>query len=142
LSVQQQLFCFCFPLFFGRSPFFGLIAFFATGLSVLYRPAPADFSFLLYLFSKKSMSKPFSKKSTKISMSVFPRFSGLYRVLRCFAAIRVQCTNKSVLQKNLVERFLPKKCFFVDFVLSRFWAFLGEGSSKTPLKKKIEKNWI
>jgi hypothetical protein len=27
-----------FPLFFGRSPFFGFITSFATGLSVLYRP--------------------------------------------------------------------------------------------------------
>jgi hypothetical protein len=37
-SAAALCFVFCFPLFFGRSPFFGFIAFFATGLSVLYHP--------------------------------------------------------------------------------------------------------
>jgi hypothetical protein len=34
-ATPRPLFCFCFPLFFGRSLFFGFIAFFAIGLSVL-----------------------------------------------------------------------------------------------------------
>jgi hypothetical protein len=37
-AAPRPLFCFYFPLFFGRGLFFGFIAFFVTGLSVLYRP--------------------------------------------------------------------------------------------------------
>jgi hypothetical protein len=33
----------------------------------------------------------------------------------------------------------PKILFFFTFFLVRFWAFLGEGSSKTRLKKKMQK---
>jgi hypothetical protein len=44
-SVQQQplglCFVFVFLCFFGRSPFFGFIAFFVACLSVLYHPAVA-----------------------------------------------------------------------------------------------------
>jgi hypothetical protein len=35
-AAPRPLFCFCFPLFFGRSPFLGFIAFFATGLLVCF----------------------------------------------------------------------------------------------------------
>jgi hypothetical protein len=45
-------------------------------------------------------------------------------------------------KRILLEHFLqksnrqkPETVFFLDFVLSRFWALLGEGSKKTPLKK-------
>jgi hypothetical protein len=53
-------------------------------------------------------------------------------------------TTRNVLQKNRVEKLLQKirtkiqNRFFLDFFLSRFWAFLGEESSKTP--QKISKN--
>jgi hypothetical protein len=40
--TSRPLFCFCFLLFFGRSPFFGFIAFFITGLSVLYHPVLSE----------------------------------------------------------------------------------------------------
>jgi hypothetical protein len=50
-------------------------------------------------FCKKSMSKQFPKKSTKISMSVFPRLPLFYRVFGFFSAMGVQKgTTKNVLQ--------------------------------------------
>jgi hypothetical protein len=58
-------------------------------------------------------------------------------------------TNESsvmgVLQKQSCRKVFTKnstknpKPIFRRFCLSRFWAFLGEESSKTPLKKKSEK---
>jgi hypothetical protein len=48
--------------------------------------------------------------------------------------------QKTFCKKNRVEKFLQKNRqkiqnrFLSPFVLSRFWAFLAEGSSKTPLK--------
>jgi hypothetical protein len=89
---------------------------------------------------KKSMSK--TKKIDKVSMSKFSRSLLLYRVFGCFSAIGVQKHNKKVLQKNKknrVEKFAQKNhFFFLDLVLSRFGAFLGEGSSKTPQKISIK----
>jgi hypothetical protein len=49
-------------------------------------------------------------------------------------------TTKNVLQKNRAEKFLQKKStknpkpIFSRFCFLRFWAFLGEGSSKTQQK--------
>jgi hypothetical protein len=89
------------------------------------------------------MSEKKSEKTTKISMSVFPRLFLFYRVFGCFSAMRVQKRHKKRLPKNRVEKFLQKNRqkiqtrFFLDFLLSRFWAFLGEGSSKT--RQKISK---
>ena len=52
------------------------------------------------------MSKTFSekilRKSTKISMSVFPRLFWFYRVIRCFLAMGVQ--------KHYKKRFTKKSC--------------------------------
>jgi hypothetical protein len=53
----------------------------------------------------------------------------------------VQKRNKKRFTKKSCRKVFTKKStniqnrFFLDFVLSRFWAFLGEGSSKTPLKQ-------
>jgi hypothetical protein len=50
--------------------------------------------------------------------------------------------QKTFYKKNRVEKFLQKirpktqNRLFLDFFLSRFWAFLDEGSSKTRFKKK------
>jgi hypothetical protein len=52
----------------------------------------------------------------------------------------VQKHHKKRLTKNRVERLLQKSTkqnktvFFLGFVLSRFWAFFGEASSKTRIK--------
>jgi hypothetical protein len=58
----------------------------------------------------------------------------------------VQRHYKNLLQKKSCRKVFNKKFdqksktdFFLDFVLSRFWAFLGEGSSKTPHKKYQQK---
>ena len=40
--------------------------------------------------------------------------------------------SKTFYQK--IDKKIPNR-FFLDFLLSRFWAFLGEGSSKTRFKK-------
>jgi hypothetical protein len=50
-------------------------------------------------------------------------------------------TGGEALQKSACRKVFTKKStrspnrLFLDFFLSRFWAFLGEGSSKTLLKK-------
>jgi hypothetical protein len=50
--------------------------------------------------------------------------------------------QKTFCKKDRVEKVLQKvqNRLFLDFVLSRFWAFVGEGSSKTRLKKYHKKN--
>jgi hypothetical protein len=99
-----------------------------------------------HIFAKSPCRKPFPKKSTKISMSVFPR---LFFCFIAFSGVsqrwEFKNTTKNVLQKNRVEKFLQKirpkiqNQFSPGFVLSRCWAFLGEGSSTARLKniKKI-----
>jgi hypothetical protein len=88
------------------------------------------------------MPKTFPKISTKISMSVFPRLFLFYRVFGCFSAMGVQKHyKKTFCKKNHVEKFLQKirpkiqNRLILEKKLSRFWAFLDEGSSKTRLKK-------
>jgi hypothetical protein len=107
----------------------------------------------LKYFCKKSMSKTFPspcrklfpKKSTKISMSGFPRLFLFYRPFRRSSAAGVQNYSKKRFAKNRVERFLQKnrqkiqnRCF-LDFVLSRFWVFSMRGVQKHN-KKNIENN--
>jgi hypothetical protein len=59
----------------------------------------------------------------------------------------VQKHYKKHFTKNRVYKKIDKKIpnrFFLDFVLSRFLAFLGEGSSKTrqtDLGKKSDQPW-
>jgi hypothetical protein len=90
------------------------------------------------IFTKKSMSKTFSKISTKNSMSVFPRLFLFYRVFGCFSAMAVQKHYKKRFTKEIVSKSFYKKFdktsktdFLSIFFFSRFWAFLDEGSSKT-----------
>jgi hypothetical protein len=78
------------------------------------------------------MSKTFSeknlRKSTKKSMSVFPR---LFFVLSRFQVLLSDGSSKA-LQKtfyNKIDQKIPNR-FFLDLFLSCFWAFLGEGSLK------------
>jgi hypothetical protein len=70
-------------------------------------------------------------------MSVFPRFFWFIAFSGVFQRWEVKKTTKNVLQKSRVEKCFKKidqksktNCFS-SFSLSRFWAFLGEGSSKT-----------
>jgi hypothetical protein len=70
-------------------------------------------------------------------MSVFPRrFLGFYRVFGCFAA--TSDGNSETHYKKRFAKTVDKKsktdfCRFLFYHV--FWAFLGEGSSKTSLKK-------
>jgi hypothetical protein len=61
-----------------------------------------------------------------------------YLVFGCFSAMGVQKHYKKRFAKKIVSKSFYKKFdqksktdFFSNFVLSRFWAFLDEGSSKT-----------
>jgi hypothetical protein len=89
-------------------------------------------------FGKTSVSKTFPKISTKISMSVFPRLPLFYRVFGCFLAMGVQKHYKKRFTKKIASKSFLKKIdhksktdFFSNLLLSRFWAFFGDGSSKT-----------
>jgi hypothetical protein len=63
--------------------------------------------------------------------------------------MRVQKHNNKRFTKKMCRKVFTKKSektqnrLFLDFVLSRFWAFLGEGSSKTRPKyrKKTDLPW-
>jgi hypothetical protein len=116
-----------------------------------YLPTTFLFSSILFLgefkntikkIAKSPCRKPFPKQSGEKSMSVFPR---LFFCFIAFSGVsqrrEFKNTNKKVLQKNRFEKFLQKKrrkiqnqCF-LHFLLSRFLAFIGEGSSKTLLKQ-------
>jgi hypothetical protein len=61
----------------------------------------------LMFFAKSPCRKLSPNKSTKISMSVFPRLFWLYRVFRCFSAMGVQKHYKKGFAKQIVfEKFL------------------------------------
>jgi hypothetical protein len=60
-------------------------------------------------FGKKSVSKTFSKISTKISMSVFPRLFLFYRIFGCFSATGVQKHHKKRVAKKIVSKSFYKK---------------------------------
>jgi hypothetical protein len=80
------------------------------------------------------MSKTFPekilKKSTKTSMSVFPRLFVFYRVVTCFLATGVQKHHQKKSFYTKTDKKIPNR-FFLDFFYHFFLAFLGEGSSKT-----------
>jgi hypothetical protein len=74
-------------------------------------------------------------------MTVFPRLFLFYRVFGCFSAMGVQKHYKKrfakkIMSKRFYKKFeqKPKTDFFSKTFLSRFWAFLDEGSSKTRQK--------
>jgi hypothetical protein len=87
------------------------------------------------------MSKTFPLFFSDVSFS--STFFWFYRVFGCFSAIRVKKHHKTFCIK-LVSKSLHKKLdknlkpIFFSIFFSRFWAFLGEGSSKTR-QKDIEK---
>jgi hypothetical protein len=94
---------------------------------------------------QKAHVKNFSREnSQKIDKNFDVSFSSIfflfYRVFRCFLAMGVQKHYKKRLTKKSCRQKIPNR-FFLDFLLSRFWAFLGEGSSKTRLKNLPKKIW-
>jgi hypothetical protein len=92
----------------------------------------------------ETFSEKILRKLTKTSMSVFPRFFSVllrFQVLLIDSAMGVQKHHKKHFTKKIVSKSFYKKIdknpkpIFSRFCLSRFWAFLGEGSSKTRPKK-------
>jgi hypothetical protein len=81
-----------------------------------------------------------------MSISVFLDFFGFIAFFWCFSAMGVQKHHKKRFTKQIVSKSFSKKSTkksktdFSRFVLLSFWAFLGEGSSKTRLKN-LEKIW-
>jgi hypothetical protein len=97
-------------------------------------------------FAKSPCRKIFPKKSTKISMTVFPRLFLFYRVFGCFSAMGVQAKTlqKMFCKKNRVEKFVQKnrpkiqnRCF-LDFLYHFFGRFWVRGVQKH--EKKISEN--
>jgi hypothetical protein len=93
----------------------------------------------IFAFYKKSMPKTFPKQ---IDKKFDVRFSSFFfnRVFGCFSAMSYK---KIALQKDRVgcrkvfsnkNRQKIQNRFFSIYFLSCFWAFLGEGSLKTPQK--------
>jgi hypothetical protein len=86
------------------------------------------------------MSKTFSKISTK---NFDVSFSSTFFVLSRFRVFLSDGSSKTLpktfCKTNRVEKFLQKirpkiqNRLFLEFCLSRFWAFLDEGSSNPPL---------
>jgi hypothetical protein len=91
-------------------------------------------------FCKKSMSKNFPKKIDKNFDVRFSSAFSFYRVFGFFSAMGVQKHYKKRFAKIVSKSFYKKpqikksKPIFSRFFSSRFWAFLGEGSSKSPQK--------
>ena len=95
-----------------------------------------------HIFAKRPCRKLFPKQSTKFSMSVFPRFPLFLSRFQVFLGNE---SSKTLPKQNFAKQSCRKvftkkstkivnRCFF-RFVLSRFWAFLCEGRSKTPHTK-------
>jgi hypothetical protein len=90
--------------------------------------------------------KDYAKKIDKTLMSVFPRLLLFYRGSGVSQRWEFQSTAKNVLRKESCRKVFTQKIdqksktdFSTAFVLSRLWAVLGEGSSKTPVKTYIGK---
>jgi hypothetical protein len=93
---------------------------------------------------KKSMSKTFSEKILRKSTKIRCRFSSTSFVLLRFQVFLCDGGSKTLpkrfYKKNVSKSFYKKidpkipNRFFLGFILSRFWAFLGEGTLKTRLK--------
>jgi hypothetical protein len=84
-----------------------------------------------HIFTKSPCRKLFPKKSIKCSMSVPPRL--FYRGFGCFSAMGFQKHKKKrfakeIVSKSFYQKIVIKRDFLSAFVLSRFWAFRGEGS--------------
>jgi hypothetical protein len=82
----------------------------------------------------ENFSQNFDKKFD-VSFSSTSFVSSHFRVF--FSDGSPKTLQKTFYKKNRVEKFLQKirpklqNRLFLDFFLSRFWAFLGKGSSKT-----------
>jgi hypothetical protein len=90
-------------------------------------------------FCKKSIVETFPNKTDKDFGCQFFLVFFVLGGFGCFSAMGVKKTQQKTFYKKKSTKitfcfitFYKKKN--LGFVLSRFWAFLGEGSSKTPYK--------
>jgi hypothetical protein len=83
----------------------------------------------------------FRKNSQKIDKNFDVTFSSTFFVSSRFQVLLSDGSSQTLQKKfykkivsksfyKKIDKTIPNR-FFIDFVLSRFWAFLGEGSSKT-----------
>jgi hypothetical protein len=104
------------------------------------------------LYNLSGVSRQEELKNTNIfARSLFPNKSTiLFLFFRCFRAFfsdgSSKTLQKTIYKKNRAEKFLQKKRQksknrISSILLSRFLAFLGEGSSKTPYKISKNKIW-
>jgi hypothetical protein len=94
-----------------------------------FQPAPGTSN----MMPSTSAASPAAAYNTGKSSGFF----GFYRVSGVSQRWEFKNTTKNVVQKIASKSFYQKidkksKPNFCRFVLLRFWAFLGEGSSKTP----------
>jgi hypothetical protein len=88
------------------------------------------------------MAKTFSRQIDKKIDVSFSSIILFYRVFGCFSAMGVQKHNKKSCRKVFKQKIVSNKSgqkiqiigqiYFSRYFSSRFWAFLGEGRSKTP----------
>jgi hypothetical protein len=108
-------------------------------------PGKGDSKTPQIFFRKKSMSKTFPKNRQNFGVS-FPLdffFFFFYCGFGCFSAMSSKTPQKKGSTKETgpksfykaIGRKIPTR-FFLGFVLSRSWMFLGEGSPKTSLLKQ------
>jgi hypothetical protein len=99
------------------------------------------------MFLQKVNVENFSQNNRNFFDVSFSSTFLFYRVFGCFSTIGVQKHYKKRFTKKIVSKSFYKKfdqnsqTDFFSIVLSRFWAFLGEGSSKTTTKK-IPKKYL
>ena len=97
------------------------------------------------------MSKTFPekilRKSTKISISVFPRFFLFYRVFRCFLVTGVKRHYRKRFAKKLCRKVFQKnrqknpKPIFSRFFFITFLGVSRWGELKNTIKKSRKKIW-
>jgi hypothetical protein len=117
-------------------PFFPLTFFFSTFLGVSRQ---GEFKNAIKMFSQKVHIENFSQNFDKHFRCQFSLgLNFFYRVFECSSAMGVQKHYKERATKKIVSKKFYKKFdqksktdFFSKFCLSRLWAFLDEGSSKT-----------
>jgi hypothetical protein len=95
------------------------------------------------VFTKSPCRKRFPKKSTKISMSVFPRLFLFYRGFGCSQRWEFKNTTKAFKKKSCPKVFTKNSTnnpndFFLDFVYHVFGRFSARGVQKHD-QKNIEK---
>jgi hypothetical protein len=106
-----------------------------------------EFKNTIQIFLQKVHVENFSQNFDKhFQCQFFLDFFLFYRVFGCFSAMGVQKHykkrfTKTIVSKSFYQKFdqKSKTDFFSILFLSRFWAFLDEGSSKTR-QKKYQKN--